>query len=70
MPYAGPNDALYYEDVGHGHPIFFIPGFGGVGSFWSKQADILQESGSGLLRLISAAQAPAYAAGKNIHSIR
>lgn len=43
MPYAGPNDALYYEDVGHGHPIFFIPGFGGVGSFWSKQAEFFKD---------------------------
>jgi aminoacrylate hydrolase len=37
MPYAGPNDALFYEDVGQGHPVLFIPGFGGVGSFWNHQ---------------------------------
>jgi aminoacrylate hydrolase len=42
MPYAGPSDALYYEDVGHGHPIFFIPGFGGVGSFWNNQIDFFK----------------------------
>lgn len=42
MPYAGPGDALYYEDVGHGHPIFFIPGFGGVGSFWRSQVDFFK----------------------------
>jgi aminoacrylate hydrolase len=39
MPYAGPNDALYYEDVGLGHPIVFIPGFGGLGSFWKNQIE-------------------------------
>jgi aminoacrylate hydrolase len=43
MPYAGPSDALYYEDVGSGHPIFFIPGFGGVGSFWSNQIDFFRQ---------------------------
>jgi aminoacrylate hydrolase len=37
MPYAGSSNALFYEDVGEGHPIFFIPGFGGVGSFWRSQ---------------------------------
>lgn len=39
MPHAGSNDALYYEDVGHGHPIIFIPGFGGLGSFWTAQIE-------------------------------
>ena len=42
MPYAGSKDALYYEDVGDGHPIFFIPGFGGVGSFWRNQIDFFK----------------------------
>jgi aminoacrylate hydrolase len=42
MPYAGPDDALYYEDVGQGHPILFIPGFGGVGSFWKHQIDFFK----------------------------
>ena len=42
MPYAGPGDALYYEDVGHGYPIVFIPGFGGVGSFWRNQIDFFK----------------------------
>jgi aminoacrylate hydrolase len=42
MPYAGLSDALYYEDVGHGHPIFFIPGFGGVGSFWRNQIEFFK----------------------------
>lgn len=42
MPYAGSSDALYYEDVGHGHPLFFIPGFGGVGSFWRNQVNFLK----------------------------
>jgi aminoacrylate hydrolase len=42
MPYAGSKDALYYEDVGEGHPIVFIPGFGGVGSFWRKQIDFFK----------------------------
>lgn len=39
MPYAGLKDALYYEDIGSGYPIFFIPGFGGLGSFWRSQVD-------------------------------
>lgn len=30
---------MYYEDVGQGPPILFIPGFGGVGSFWRNQID-------------------------------
>ena len=42
MPYAGPNDALFYEDVGQGHPILFIPGFGGVGSFWKHQMNFFK----------------------------
>jgi aminoacrylate hydrolase len=42
MPYAGLSDALYYEDVGSGHPIFFIPGFGGLGSFWRNQVDFFK----------------------------
>jgi aminoacrylate hydrolase len=42
MPYAGQSDALYYEDVGHGRTILFIPGFGGVGSFWSNQIDFFK----------------------------
>jgi aminoacrylate hydrolase len=37
MPYAGSDDSLYYEDTGHGPVIVFIPGFGGVGSFWKRQ---------------------------------
>lgn len=37
MPYAGSDNELFYEDVGEGHPILFIPGFGGVGSFWRRQ---------------------------------
>lgn len=39
MPHAGPDDALYYRDEGLGHPILFIPGFGGVGSFWRDQLE-------------------------------
>ena len=39
MPYAGSGDALFYQEVGHGHPILFIPGFGGVGSFWTPQIE-------------------------------
>jgi aminoacrylate hydrolase len=42
MPYAGLSDALYYEDVGRGYPIFFIPGFGGVGSFWRSQVEFFK----------------------------
>jgi aminoacrylate hydrolase len=41
MPYAGSSNELYYEDIGDGHPIFFIPGFGGVGSFWRNQVEFL-----------------------------
>jgi aminoacrylate hydrolase len=37
MPYAGSGNELFYEDAGEGHPIVFIPGFGGVGSFWHGQ---------------------------------
>lgn len=61
MPYAGPNDALYYEDVGHGHPIFFIPGFGGVGSFWSKQAEFFK----GRFRVITIDQRGAGASARS-----
>jgi aminoacrylate hydrolase len=43
MPYAGPDDALFYEDVGSGHPIFFIPGFGGIGSFWVNQINFFRQ---------------------------
>jgi aminoacrylate hydrolase len=42
MPYAGLDNALYYEDVGNGHPIFFIPGFGGLGSFWRNQVEFFK----------------------------
>jgi aminoacrylate hydrolase len=42
MPYAGSKDALFYRDVGQGHPILFIPGFGGVGSFWNCQIDFFK----------------------------
>ena len=42
MPYAGPNDDLFYEDVGHGHPILFVPGFGGIGSFWKGQIEFFK----------------------------
>lgn len=42
MPYAGLSDALYYEDVGNGYPIIFIPGFGGVGSFWRNQVEFFK----------------------------
>jgi aminoacrylate hydrolase len=44
MPYAGSNDALFYRDVGQGHPILFIPGFGGVGSFWNCQIDFFKRA--------------------------
>src|SRR5450756_460842 len=37
MPHAGPDSALFYEDKGQGDAILFIPGFGGVGSFWNQQ---------------------------------
>jgi aminoacrylate hydrolase len=40
MPYAGPD--LFYEDVGSGHPILFIPGFGGIGSFWINQVNFFK----------------------------
>jgi aminoacrylate hydrolase len=42
MPYAGSSNELYYEDTGVGQPIFFIPGFGGVGSFWRSQVEFLR----------------------------
>jgi len=37
MAFAGPNDELFYEETGEGYPVLFIPGFGGVGSFWKRQ---------------------------------
>jgi aminoacrylate hydrolase len=43
MPYAGPDSALFYEDVGRGDAIIFIPGFGGVGSFWGRQIDYFRD---------------------------
>lgn len=43
MPNAGPDNALFYEDVGEGYPIFFIPGFGGVGSFWCRQVEFFRD---------------------------
>ena len=43
MPYAGSDNALYYEDQGHGYPIVFIPGFGGVGSFWRNQIEFFRQ---------------------------
>ncbi|SDS81571.1 alpha/beta fold hydrolase [Bradyrhizobium canariense] len=42
MPYAGSSNELFYEDLGEGHPIFFIPGFGGVGSFWRGQIEFFK----------------------------
>ena len=42
MPHAGADGALHYEDVGHGDPIVFVPGFGGVGSFWRPQIEFFQ----------------------------
>jgi len=42
MPYAGSGNELFYEDVGEGHPILFIPGFGGVGSFWRGQIEFFK----------------------------
>jgi aminoacrylate hydrolase len=44
MPYAGDSDDLYYEDAGHGPAIVFIPGFGGVGSFWKRQVEFFSRS--------------------------
>jgi aminoacrylate hydrolase len=44
MPNAGSNDALFYRDVGQGHTILFIPGFGGVGSFWNCQIDFFKQA--------------------------
>jgi aminoacrylate hydrolase len=42
MPYAGSQDALYYQDVGHGPAVVFIPGFGGIGSFWKQQIEFFK----------------------------
>jgi aminoacrylate hydrolase len=42
MPYAGTDNELFYEDVGEGHPILFIPGFGGIGSFWRGQVEFFK----------------------------
>lgn len=42
MPYAGSQEALFYQDTGHGHAVVFIPGFGGVGSFWKRQVDFFK----------------------------
>lgn len=61
MPYAGSSDALYYEDVGDGHPLFFIPGFGGVGSFWRNQVNFLK----GRFRVITIDQRGAGASARS-----
>lgn len=37
MPHTNPNDGLFYEFHGSGEPVFFISGFGGLGSFWKQQ---------------------------------
>jgi aminoacrylate hydrolase len=42
MPYAGSQEALFYQEAGHGHAIVFIPGFGGVGSFWKRQMEFFK----------------------------
>jgi aminoacrylate hydrolase len=42
MPYAGRSGDLYYDDLGSGPAILFIPGFGGVGSFWNAQKQFFQ----------------------------
>lgn len=39
MPHTTLDDGLFYEIHGSGAPIFFIPGFGGVGSFWRQQIE-------------------------------
>jgi aminoacrylate hydrolase len=40
MPYASVAEgALYYEDVGEGEAVVFIPGFGGLASFWAPQIE-------------------------------
>lgn len=44
MPYAGSDNSLYYEESGRGHPIIFIPGFGGLGSFWKNQIAFFRHS--------------------------
>jgi aminoacrylate hydrolase len=61
MPYAGSSNDLFYEDVGIGHPIFFIPGFGGVGSFWRGQVDFFKER----FRVITIDQRGAGASARN-----
>ena len=61
MPYAGPSNDLFYEDVGSGHPIFFIPGFGGVGSFWQSQVEFFKRR----FRVITIDQRGAGASARN-----
>jgi aminoacrylate hydrolase len=43
MSRAGPNGDLFYDDVGKGEPLVFIPGFGGLGSFWNGQKRHFQD---------------------------
>jgi len=61
MPYAGANDALYYEDIGDGPTILFIPGFGGVSSFWRGQIDYFR----GRYRVIAVDQRGAGASARS-----
>lgn len=61
MPYAGSSNDLFYEDVGNGHPIFFIPGFGGVGSFWRSQVEFFKRR----FRIITIDQRGAGASARN-----
>lgn len=41
MPYANSSGhSLYYEDSTEGSdPLIFVPGFGGIGSFWRSQQE-------------------------------
>lgn len=42
MPYAGCQNALFYQDAGHGQAVVFIPGFGGISSFWKRQIEFFK----------------------------
>src|SRR6266478_1269495 len=34
---------IFYQDVGNGHPVFFIHGFGETGEVWKNQIEFLKK---------------------------
>lgn len=50
MPIAKLGDCeIYYEEHGHGAPLFFVAGLGGIGSYWTPQVQAF----SGSFRVIT-----------------